>query len=200
MIDFHQKQHVYVSTYQQPKKGNTLCGDSYLVVESDDYVICAVSDGLGSGEPAHAASVTVMNVIKENHRKSVQMMVELCNEKLVAKRGVVLTIVKFDCRERTAYYSSIGNVGFLFYSPKGQMLRPIPNRGFLCGRKVGVKTECFPYEPGSVFVMYSDGVKLSGLKRENLIDLNSREKASHFIEKHVNTTDDDLAILIGQLL
>ncbi|OLO36383.1 hypothetical protein BTR23_15015 [Alkalihalophilus pseudofirmus] len=199
MIEFLLKEHVNIATYQKPKEGNSLNGDSFVVLEVDGYVVCAVSDGLGSGEHAHSSSVSVMNVIKQNHEKSVKEIIQRCNETLVAKRGVVLTVVKFDCKKKNVHYSSIGNIGFLFYSANGQMIRPIPNRGFLSGRKVDVKTEQFPYDSGSTFVIFSDGVKLSSLKRENLIDLCSEEKAKQFIQKHVQVTEDDITILIGQL-
>ncbi|WP_216831437.1 PP2C family serine/threonine-protein phosphatase [Alkalihalobacterium elongatum] len=199
MIEFKRKQHVSVSAYQKPKEGNFLCGDSYVVVESEEYVICAVADGLGSGEEAHASSTTVVNVIKQHHHESVKRLVELCNNNLVSQRGVVLTVVKFDQREKKAHFGSVGNIGFLFYSSSGQIIRPMPRRGFLSGRRINVKTECFPFDPGSIFVIYSDGVHLSGIKHENLTDLRSQEEASRFIEKHVKANDDDMTLLVGQL-
>ncbi|MDE5416076.1 PP2C family serine/threonine-protein phosphatase [Alkalihalobacterium chitinilyticum] len=199
MIEFQKKQHVSISAYQKPKNGNVLCGDSYVVVEKENYVVCAVSDGLGSGEQAYASSDTVMEVIRQNHHEDVKKIVELCNKSLASKRGVVLTVIKFDRKDREVHYSNIGNIGFLFYSSKGQMIRPIPYRGFLSGRKINVKTESFPYDPGSIFVIFSDGIKLSGLKHENLTDMRSQEEAGRFIERHVSSVDDDLTLLVGQL-
>src|SRR5699024_9744477 len=88
--------YVDVAVYQKTKVGNHLCGDSYFYKETDDGFICALADGLGSGEYAKESSDIVMDVIRHHMGASVKDLVKKCNKRLYGKRGVVLGILKFD--------------------------------------------------------------------------------------------------------
>lgn len=120
---------VFVSVYQQPKQGNTFCGDSYFYNETEDHFICAIADGLGSGEYAMESSQAVIDIIKENNHVSVEELVRKSNEILYGKRGVVLGILKMDFRSEVYSFSSIGNIGIMTVTDDRVKKRNIPNTG-----------------------------------------------------------------------
>ncbi|WP_078551286.1 PP2C family serine/threonine-protein phosphatase [Bacillus alkalicellulosilyticus] len=199
MVEFTKFDSVKVAIYQKAKQGNDLCGDSYVIIETDRYFLCAIADGLGSGEGAHCASVEAITIIKENHDAPVEVLMSKCNEAQLSRRGIVMTIVKIDYEQQRIHYSNVGNIGFVFYLPSGKVVRPIPQRGFLSGRKVMIKEESFPYESGSTFILYSDGLHSSNIKPLNLTTLHSPDDATEFIRKNIKNKEDDLTVLIAQI-
>lgn len=155
-----------VVTYQKAKQGNYYCGDSYIYNETENNFICALADGLGSGELAKEASEAVMKVIEQNPEGTISSLVEKCNRVLTGKRGVVLGMLRIDKREGTYAYSSIGNIGIVVVDAAGKKSRNIPLPGFLAGYPRDMRVKRGTLESGMRFLVFSDGVderKLSKL-------------------------------------
>lgn len=148
---------VDVSVYQEPKKGNYACGDSYFYTETDDEFVCALADGLGSGAAAKESSQAVINIIKSNIYATVEQLVRDCNKVLTGKRGVVIGILKLNFKVSTYSFSSIGNIGVMTVT-KDKKKRNIPNAGYLAGYQRPFKVIQEKLESGMNFIMFSDGV------------------------------------------
>lgn len=198
MLKFQSYRELDVAVLQQAKGCNKMCGDSYLLLETEDYFLCAIADGLGSGEFANQSSLDAITVIKENEKKDVWTLLELCNRSQFAKRGVVITILKFDYQKKEVQYSNVGNISFIFTLPNGKVIRPIPKRGFLSGKKLDVKKEKFPLLTGSTFLLFSDGISLQG-NPQHLSKLHSVNDAADFIHHYVKGNEDDRTIMMGRL-
>src|SRR5690554_6076169 len=102
-----------VAVYQKPKKGRYYCGDSYFYLETENEFLCAIADGLGSGEYAMESSQIVIDIIRKNGNKPIDTIIKQCNEQLFGKRGTVLGVLKIDFRTRVYSFSSIGNIGIV---------------------------------------------------------------------------------------
>ncbi|QGH33128.1 SpoIIE family protein phosphatase [Gracilibacillus salitolerans] len=179
---------VEVSVYQKAKKGNYYCGDSYFYHESDGKFICALADGLGSGEFAKESSQTVMEVIRDNIDVPVTSMMKKSNEKLVGKRGVVLGILQLDLKSKRYAYSSIGNIGLMTITTNSIKKRNIPQAGYLSGYDRPFKVMSDHLEEGMIFVMFSDGVTSKEISN------------SYFLHKEVDQITDTFAYLYQQKL
>ncbi|MFS0675066.1 protein phosphatase 2C domain-containing protein [Ornithinibacillus sp. 179-J 7C1 HS] len=149
---------VKVAVFQEAKNGNNECGDSYFFCETEREFVCALADGLGSGEYAKESSEIVINIIKENMNCSVESLVKKCNERLYGKRGTVLAILKIDFSLRNYSISSIGNVGVMTVTGENERKRNLPNAGYLAGYKREFKVIQEPLMNEMNFVMYTDGV------------------------------------------
>lgn len=149
---------VHVSVYQEAKKGNAFCGDSYFYVETEHHFVCALADGLGSGEYAMESSQAVINIIKENNDVSVEELVHKANQILAGKRGVVLGILRIDFNSEVYSFSSIGNIGIMTVTKDRKKVRNIPNTGYLAGYKRPIKVVNYKLQKGMNFIMFSDGV------------------------------------------
>ncbi|MDC3418673.1 SpoIIE family protein phosphatase [Aquibacillus salsiterrae] len=177
---------IQASVYQKPKKGNYHCGDSYLLKETEDEFICALADGLGSGEYAKESSQVVMDIIEQNPGATVDQLIKLCNQSLSGKRGVVLGILKLDFVKQTYTFTSIGNIGVMTITSNLEKKRNIPNSGYLGGYPRKLKVSVENLEKGMVFIMFSDGVS-------------SRELSSkYFLRKDVQAIIDTYAKYVGQ--
>lgn len=149
---------MHISVYQKSKVGNYYCGDSYFYQESDERFICALADGLGSGEVAKQSADVVMDVIEKNQFASFTEIVKLCNQALVGKRGVVLGLLSLDFREGTYTFSSIGNIGIMTVAADGSKNCNIPSSGYLGVHARPGKVVQGTFLTDTVFVMFSDGV------------------------------------------
>ncbi|MEI3599668.1 MULTISPECIES: SpoIIE family protein phosphatase [unclassified Oceanobacillus] len=188
---------VFVSVYQQPKQGNTFCGDSYFYNETEDHFICAIADGLGSGEYAMESSQAVIDIIKENNHVSVEELVRKSNEILYGKRGVVLGILKMDFRSEVYSFSSIGNIGIMTVTDDRVKKRNIPNTGYLAGYKRSIKVENYKLNKGTNFIMFSDGVKDKELSHCYFTDKDvNRITKSYELTSEPNRSDDTTLIAI----
>ncbi|SDK31350.1 SpoIIE family protein phosphatase [Sediminibacillus albus] len=175
-----------VAVYQEAKKGNYYCGDSYYYQETDNEFICALADGLGSGEHAKESSQAVMDVVEENIHADVEQLIKICNERLVGKRGVVLGVLKINFLNDSYSFSSIGNIGIMTITDDQEKKRSIPNSGYLGGYRRPFKVFEGKMDPGMIFIMFSDGV--------NAMDLS----AKYFLGKDVDRITETYSSLVGE--
>lgn len=159
---------VEISIFQKPKRGNKCNGDSYFYKETDNGFICALVDGLGSGEYANESAEIVINVIREFCNVSLEKLLEKANERLVGKRGVVLGILQIDFNQSMYSFSSIGNIGVLSITKDGKKKRNIPSVGYLAGTKKSFKVMREKLQSNTSFIMFTDGVKDKELAKLNV--------------------------------
>ncbi|WP_332698025.1 PP2C family serine/threonine-protein phosphatase [Halalkalibacter lacteus] len=199
MVTFYNSEKIEVAAFEQAKQGNSCCGDAHSVIHADDYTVCAVADGLGSGEQALDAALAAIGEIQRYHGLTVGQMVEACNDALHNKRGAVLTVLKIDYKKQEISYCNYGNIGFVMYLPDGKTIQPIPSRGYLSGKKTNFKSSSFPYMKGSSFLLYSDGVKKRPAK-DTLVQMTSPREASSYLFSNNELVSDDVTMLVGKLL
>lgn len=198
MTEFKQK-NIEVYAHQSIKEGKTQCGDSYFYIETEEYFICVVADGLGSGEFAHEASLAVTQIIEKNHHQSVEVLMKECNRVLFEKRGAAVSIFKVYFRSREFVYSCVGNIRFYLYAPNGHLIYPLPVSGYLSGRPQVYHTQRFSYVPHSKFLIHSDGFVFQGIK--NLLKpYLSVKTISDEIAKKFGNSNDDATVIVGSLL
>lgn len=185
---------VEVSVFQQPKKGNYYCGDSYFYIESEDEFVCAIADGLGSGEIAKESSQIVIDIIEDNIHATVEQLVKLCNNKLSGKRGAVVGILKLDYMSRVYTFSSIGNIGVMTITEGRKKKRTIPNAGYLGGYKRPFKVIQEKLEPDMNFIMFSDGVSDKDLSQKywSNHDVRTITKTFEHVSDDIRTDDTTL--------
>ncbi|SET79428.1 negative regulator of sigma-B (phosphoserine phosphatase) [Oceanobacillus limi] len=150
---------VQVAVFQKAKQGNVCCGDSYFYIETENFFLCAIADGLGSGEYARESSQAVIDIIKSNSDGNVEQIFQKSNTELFGKRGVVLGILKINFLKQRYSFSSIGNIGFITVDKDKNKKRNIPRAGYLSGYKRPIQVKEEKLEPEMNFIMFTDGVK-----------------------------------------
>ncbi|WP_225983640.1 MULTISPECIES: PP2C family serine/threonine-protein phosphatase [Bacillaceae] len=184
---------------QSPKQGKLLCGDDYFYEVTDDYFICVIADGLGSGEFAHESSRAVTNVVREYQSEDVGDIMERCNQALLRKRGAAVAILKVDFKKKEFQYSCVGNIRFYLYPPNDKMIYPLPVTGYLSGRKQKFHTQQFTYTPSTKFFIHSDGFEMKGTKNF-LRNASSLEETAKKLESQNSALNDDITFIFGSLL
>lgn len=184
-----------VAVYQQEKKGNHYCGDSYYFMEMEDKFICAIADGLGSGTFARESSEIVTRIIENNPHASTEQLIKQCSEQLFRKRGVVLGLLKVLFSSGTYSFSSIGNIGLMTVSSAGKKKRSIPDSGYLAGYPRPFKVINGELEPHMNFLMFSDGVSETELSSPFMLNRDVDEVIRMFTHKHGESKHDDTTLI-----
>lgn len=187
---------VEVAVYQKEKAGANCCGDHYFYTETDQGFICALADGLGSGQEAKESAQIVIDAIKDNPFANEDLLIEQCVGRLWGKRGVVLGILNLNFTTNTYRFSSIGNIGMIRMTSKHKRYRHIPCAGYLAGYKRELKITEGKLEDGMNFFMFSDGItdqELSCLSFTKDVD----EAINAFKWMNCNDTRQDDTTLIA---
>lgn len=193
------KKNIHAIASQVEKNGNDLNGDSYYYYNCDQYFVCIVADGLGSGYYANESSLAAINVVKEHHHEDVETLMKYCNEALQNKRGAAVAIMKIYFEEARIDYSCVGNIRFLMHSTSGKITYPVPMHGYLSGKPQKIYIQSFPYESPCKFLIYTDGLLINSGKpfltktvpiQYVAIELSERMNLSHI---------DDATFIIGTI-
>ncbi|RNF38579.1 PP2C family serine/threonine-protein phosphatase [Planococcus salinus] len=160
-------QHSFVDAciFNEAKKGNYESGDSYYTVLTDDYFICSIADGLGSGPVARESSQVIPQILEQYHHETIDELMNRFNSLMVQKRGAAVAVFKVDFKNKTLEYSCVGNIRFYLYR-KGtdEVIYPLPVMGYLSGRPQKLRTQLYTYVEDDLFLIHSDGVVLRNPK------------------------------------
>ncbi len=198
MIENNVHHHVDWSTFQRSKVEGQCNGDSYFAKETDDYFICIVADGLGSGQAAHDASTKTVKVVEEHHDKNVDTLMSLCNKSLQYTRGAVLTIFKVHFRKNLLEYCGVGNIRLIIGQPSGKIVHAIPKSGFLSGKPATFDVREIEYQAGFMFIAYSDGIELSSPDKRNVMKSQNPKAAASYLRQKYSIVADDMTLVIGK--
>ncbi|KSU77394.1 MULTISPECIES: protein phosphatase 2C domain-containing protein [Fictibacillus] len=191
---------IAVSSFQKPKNGNELCGDSFYVTETRDYFICAVADGLGSGGLARKASQAAVIAVEKNHQLEVEEIMQVCNEELKGTRGAVLSIFKIDFNQRIVRYAGVGNIRFMMAGEDRKLIYPLPTVGFLSGKPQKFRVQQFPFDDQTAFIIYSDGMEIHTQSRSILTNMISPRESAAYLGNLSQKLIDDATCLVGKVL
>ncbi|AIY04408.1 phosphoserine phosphatase [Planococcus sp. PAMC 21323] len=185
--------------FNAAKKGNYESGDSYHTVLTDDYFICSVADGLGSGPIARESSQVIPQILREYHHETVDQLMQRFNELMIHKRGAAVAIFKVDFNNKTLEYSCVGNIRFYLYrKTKDEIIYPLPVMGYLSGRPQKLRTQLYTYMENDLFLIHSDGVDLRNPKSMMRKATVPEQLYSDILESI--QTVDDATFITGSLL
>jgi phosphoserine phosphatase RsbX len=191
-------EHIEAYVYQGVKNGNRESGDTYFIHTEEDYFICAIADGLGSGPIARQSAQIIPKVLNEYHHESIDELLSRCNEHMVQKRGAAVAVVKVDYKKKTIQYSCVGNVRLYILQNRIKMIYPLPVMGYLSGRPQKLKTQQYDYHEGDLFFLHSDGVTLKS-PRASLKESSGPYELYRNVLQSVDN-GDDTTFIAGSLL
>lgn len=199
MIYSHNYTNVQVSAFQRAKENNKCIGDSYITIETDEYFVCAIADGLGSGAPAKDSADAGIHAIKKSHDLSVEQMLDAANQSLFGKRGAVMAVFKIDYETMELSFSGVGNVYLVLYFENGDIVRPVTYSGYLSGKPQKYRVERLAVEKPILFLMYSDGFKVNLKCKDIFQRMKSPEHAVYYIKDSLEELKDDITYVIGKM-
>jgi serine phosphatase RsbU (regulator of sigma subunit) len=141
-------------------EGEVESGDLHLVYPLGRGVLVAMADGLGHGAEAAEAARMAMAIVERTAEEPLPFIMRACHQAIVATRGVVMSLVRFDPAGRM-FSISVGNV-------EGVVLRADPEQrrewlvsqsGALGHTLPTLRERSMPVAPGDVLALATDGIR-----------------------------------------
>jgi anti-sigma regulatory factor (Ser/Thr protein kinase) len=177
-----------------PSRQGDLNGDALVIQETKGKVLLAVIDGLGHGQEAHHASQKAATYIRSNPGHDLKTLLEDCHAELRHTRGAVIGLVRVDLSRCRLTYAGIGNITGRIVGR--QTIRPLSKAGIVGHKIKAVSQDEFPFLPGDLLFMYSDGI--SGKfdpERLNTAALSPRQLAERIVQEYGSHYDDQTIIV-----
>jgi serine/threonine protein phosphatase PrpC len=178
------------------KRGQEISGDTYLLQEDGTgQVLASVIDGLGGGaEAAHAAKLAEQ-LFRERPESPLQDLIRQSHTALHTTRGAVVALLRLDQNSHSATFVGVGNIGVHVYSR--QPIKPISKNGILGYRLPSLLELRYTYDPGDLFVLYSDGVSAQ-FGQDSKIDIKQSPQclAEQILERYGKFTDDATVLVV----
>ncbi|UYQ92645.1 ATP-binding protein [Chitinophaga horti] len=180
-----------------PKPGETFCGDGFYYKESSDHLKLFLSDGLGHGKEAQAATDAAIEAFKVCPYDSPLDNLRFIHTSVKRTRGLVGTVIHFDKNDRRLRICGIGNIQTRIQGPNGT--RNYIGYNGIIGMNIPntISDQEIVYEKGQVIMMCSDGIKsrwdvmkYPGILRNDL----SLAAAALFHDFARNTDDMSIAV------
>lgn len=178
------------------KQGQAVSGDVYLVHEyAPGQVLATVIDGLGGGEEAARAALLAREVLLQIPDYPLQELLRRAHTALHATRGAVIGLVRLDLAQSTASYVGVGNIGMQVYSR--QPIRPISKNGIIGFRLPTLLELHYVYDPGDIFVIYSDGIS-NHFTQDSKLDIKQppQPMAEQVLATYGKLSDDATVVVI----
>jgi negative regulator of sigma-B (phosphoserine phosphatase) len=106
--------------------------------------------------------------------------------------------LKIDKKHNEFHYTNVGNIRFYLYSPEGKLTYPLPIQGFLSGKIQKFRTQTFPYDSGSKFLIHTDGLELKEIKSVFANSMNV-DQLSTRLQAAIRSHNDDITYIAGHL-
>ncbi|MGV3487960.1 MAG: protein phosphatase 2C domain-containing protein [Tuberibacillus sp.] len=203
MINHYEFNNFKVNVFQEKKEGTDCCGDSFYVNETDEFLICGIADGLGSGRFAKEASRIAVEMLQYYQVAPLQTIMEKVNESQQYLRGVVMSILKVDLINNKAYVCGMGNINLIINDNDHLYAMPISPKGYISGGKT-VKVPVLEMElpKDGWFALYSDGIHIQPNQIPYLyrvLDSKNEDCIKKSITAHsIRNRNDDATLIIGR--
>jgi serine/threonine protein phosphatase PrpC len=178
------------------KQGQSVSGDIYIVQEyGEGRVLAAVVDGLGGGIEAARAADAARQMITQYIEGSLQELIQRSHTALHTTRGAVIGLLRLDQEGHQASFMGVGNIGVHVYSR--QPIKPISKNGIIGYRLPTLLELHYVYDPGDIFVLYSDGIS-NHFTTDGRIDIKQPPQrfAEQILTSYGKYTDDATVVVM----
>ncbi len=182
------------------KQGQSISGDVYVVREyAEGQTLISIIDGLGCGIEAERAARLAAQLLERYPDYPLQDLIRRSHTALHSTRGAVIGILRLEQASSQATYIGVGNIGVQVYSR--QPIKPISKNGILGFRMPTLLELRYVYDPGDIFVLYSDGVS-SSFAQDSKIDIKQPPQclAEQILETYGKHIDDATVVAVKTLV
>jgi anti-sigma regulatory factor (Ser/Thr protein kinase)/serine/threonine protein phosphatase PrpC len=191
-----------IAVMGQPYPGEVISGDDAVFFQSESELLAALFDGLGHGPEARKASNQAVDVLSRKRDMALPQILMDLDQGLAATRGCALCIVRFSKNTRMLECASLGDVHTHLYNLRNAHFFTATPLVLGAGqlRKQMIRIESAIVEPGSILVMFTDGLKSRTNLKGKLDVLRQRPIAiaQHLLEND-SRPDDDALVLVARL-
>jgi hypothetical protein len=179
--------------FSRPFKGLSVCGDCFVIEETNGTFLAAVIDGLGHGFESWVAAEKAAEVIRANLDLSVEPMLMRCHKELRSTRGAAVGILKVE-EDGAGQFCGVGNIEVQAMSGSAPSVFCLAG---IVGHNLRTsKVMSFQMKPGDIYCVMSDGVSSRGNFKACLPGA-PVEVAKRIVEQFGRAHDDATALVMG---
>jgi anti-sigma regulatory factor (Ser/Thr protein kinase) len=148
----------WVGALTRPLAGESVSGDGYAwrIVEGRRQVLTC--DGLGHGPLASAATDAALDAFRKAPAGPPSTVVQHLHRAMSHTRGAALAVAEPDPAAGVLRYSGLGNISAAVIDADGQRRGMVSLPGIAGHQRPPVREYEYPFHPGALLVMHSDGV------------------------------------------
>ena len=188
-----------VAGVAEPYPGLHVCGEAWSHREHGERSTLMVCDGLGHGEGAQTASRTVIAAFEAHAEAPLATILDRAHTAAKHTRGAAATVVRVDRAAREATIAGVGNVSaWIVHDSTKQLVTQHGTLGQTAPH--AIREERYPFPPGAILVVASDGLK-TRLPFEDNRDLLARSSltvAAGLWRDHTRGRDDATAVVLRE--
>ncbi|SEB86215.1 SpoIIE family protein phosphatase [Terriglobus roseus] len=141
-----------------PVKGETKCGDGYVLHLDGRRSLYMVVDGLGHGAGANEAALEAMATVRQYSGDTAAELLLRSHEALKKTRGAAMSVAIVDHERKICTYAGVGNVTGVLIA--GSSSRTMVSQNGTLGAVLprNVQEYTYPVEPNTLLLMFSDGL------------------------------------------
>ena len=143
-----------------PLDGEEVCGDSWAIDDADGRALVLVADGLGHGPQAAEAAREAVRVFRETARLGPAEVIRMAHAALRSTRGAALAAARIDRERGEVRFAGVGNISGAIMNPADDDSRTsmVSHNGTVGHTIRKIQEFIYPWAPGSLLVMHSDGM------------------------------------------
>ncbi|MFI6261566.1 SpoIIE family protein phosphatase [Micromonospora sp. NPDC051006] len=190
----------WVGGLTRPITGETVSGDGFAVRVVDGRRQVLVSDGLGHGPLASAASDAAITAFYSAPAGPPAVVVQHLHRSMSHTRGAALAVAELDPLAGVLRYAGLGNISAQVVTPGGRRRGLVSLPGIAGHQRPVVREYDYPIELGDLLVMHSDGV----VDRWQLDDYPGLAERSSLVVaatllRDAGTRRDDACVLVARV-
>lgn len=138
------------------KPGEEIPGDDWTAASTRDSVTISVADGLGHGPVAATAAAAAIRVFSAGAETPLERLLQDAHAELRATRGAAVGIARIHAAQNRLDFAGVGNIAGTIATDDGTR-RVVSLNGIVGHEMRKVQTFSYPWTPGSVLILQSDG-------------------------------------------
>lgn len=147
-----------VAALTRPIEGEAVCGDGYAIRRDWGVLRVLVSDGLGHGPLAAAATREAIRLFREADPQPPAQMLTLLHEGLSGTRGAAAAVAEVDAAAGSVRLAGMGNITGALVSPARRRVL-LSQPGIVGHRGRSVREFAYEASLGDLLVLHTDGLR-----------------------------------------
>lgn len=186
------------SVSHRSKHSGQASGDGYLICQSRNTVLFAVSDGSGSGQEASVATEICLSALGQEREFDLETEFQHCHDALKGSRGVALGIVIVDFARDLFAWAAVGDIdGLLVRSAVDKPNESMIQRGGVLGVSLPrLQQNQHDLQADDVILLTSDGIKRA-YRRHVAANSPSDQMVAEVMDRFAHPNDDAIALAIA---
>jgi hypothetical protein len=140
-----------------PYPGERVSGDAWALETTPERTLVLVSDGLGHGAQAAAASEAAVAIFRQRASRQPAEILEAVHDALRPTRGAAVAIAEVGIGRDVVRFAGIGNIAGTVLSD-GRTWSLVSHHGTAGHDVRRVQEFSYPWPPGASLVLHSDGL------------------------------------------